>query len=164
MINTTIPGEKINLDISRRIHRIFIYKIFRTHHAYKKEYFDKQKGRFSEKKIWQFSYAGPYDPGEDLEIIGTNREILKAPFFHETGRVIWIEGGRNNKRVPHDMFCATSKEITDYFLDANRACNYSSGLIYIFNESMDWAIRIRSSLRINAVDDADYIYQVYRKK
>ncbi len=62
MINTTIPGEKINSDISRRIHRIFIYKIFRTHHAYKKEYFDKQKDDFQRRRYGNSLTQAPMIP------------------------------------------------------------------------------------------------------
>lgn len=154
-----IPGQLLDADLANRLHRVFLYKFFRGAHAYKKPVFDVPKREFSEKKLWNFNLSGPYID-EELGSVACDRSILLAPFFKNARSVFWFEGGRLNKKYPHQFFRAIPEDFSDYFFDPVRSQVYSSGLVYIFDTSFGWFINVRDSLVTFPKDQSDYLFNL----
>ncbi|MCC4607772.1 hypothetical protein LL967_07795 [Xanthomonas campestris pv. zinniae] len=160
--NLKIPGRPLDEGLSGRMHRVFLYKFFRGSHAYRKPIFDVSKREFSEKKLWNFNLSGPYID-DHLNSMICDRGILLAPFFKKTDSVFWFEGGRMDKKHPHNFFCAKPEDLSDYFFDPIRSQVYSSGLLYIFDTSFCWFIRVRDSLVASPKDQSDYVFNLHSK-
>lgn len=157
-----VSGTPLSTDLNIRVLNVFLYRFFRGSHAARTTYFDKNILGFSEKKKWQFKYSGPFYSKEN-KVTHVDRTILSSLFFKEINSVFWLRGGRIKKRIPPQVYCSNSDQISEYFLTYEKARSFFCEAFYIFDSSFSWYIMVNDSLRTEAKDDYDFTYFFMKK-